>query len=86
MLKPVSRLFEEAAAFPLGAITALICLGDLGQMKSGQKVLINGASGGVGTVGLPIAKLFRAEVTDVCSTRNLELVRSLGADQVIDYT
>jgi len=85
-LKPTGMSFEKAAAIPLSALTALICLCDLGQMKSGQKVLINGASGGVGTLAVPIAKLFGAEVTGVCSTRNLDLVRSIGADRVIDYT
>ena len=86
LLKPASLSFEEAAAIPLGAVTALVCLDDLGQLKPGQKVLINGASGGVGTLAVQIARLFGAEVTGVCSTRNLELVRSLGAKHVIDYT
>ena len=85
-LKPTGMSFEKAAAIPLSAFTALTCLCDLGQMKSGQKVLINGASGGVGTLAVPIAKSFGAEVTGVCSTRNLDLVRSIGADRVIDYT
>ncbi len=85
-LKPTGMSFEKAAAIPLSAFTALTCLCDLGQMKSGQKVLINGASGGVGTLAVPIAKSFGAEVTAVCSTRNLDLVRSIGADRVIDYT
>jgi len=85
-LKPTGMSFEKAAALPLSAFTALICLCDLGQIKSGQKVLINGASGGVGTLAVPIAKFFGAEVTGVCSTRNLKLVRSIGADRVIDYT
>jgi len=85
-LKPTDMSFEKAAAIPLSVFTSLICLCDLGKMKSGQKVLINGASGGVGTLAVPIAKLLGAEVTGVCSTRNLDLVRSIGADRVIDYT
>ena len=84
--KPAGMSFEEAAAVLFSGITALICLCDLGQIKTGQRVLINGASGGVGTLTVPIAKSFEAEVTGVCSTRNLELVRSIGADQVINYT
>ncbi len=85
-LKPATVSFEQAASLPVAALTALQALRDIGKLEAGQKVLINGASGGVGTFAVQIAKSFGAEVTGVCSGRNVDLVRSLGADHVIDYT
>jgi NADPH:quinone reductase-like Zn-dependent oxidoreductase len=86
VLKPEDVTFEQAATAPIAALTALQGLRDKGRIQPAQKVLINGAAGGVGTFAVQIAKSFGADVTGVCSTRNVEMVRSIGADRVIDYT
>jgi NADPH:quinone reductase-like Zn-dependent oxidoreductase len=85
-LKPDGLTFEQAAAVPTSAIAALHALRDVGKVEPGQRVLVNGASGGVGTFAVQIAKSFGAEVTGVCGTANVEMVRSIGAEHVIDYT
>ncbi len=84
--KPARLSFEQAAAMPVAGFTALKALRDVAELQAGQKILINGAAGGIGTFAVQMARSFGAEVTGVCSTRNVELVRSLGADHVIDYT
>src|SRR2546426_8210917 len=86
VMKPDNVTFEQAASVPVAALTALQSLRDKGQIHRGQKVLVNGAAGGVGTFAVQIAKWFGADVTGVCSTRNVEMVRSIGADHVVDYT
>jgi NADPH:quinone reductase-like Zn-dependent oxidoreductase len=85
-MKPDSVSFEQAASLPIAGLTALQSLRDKGRIQPGQKVLINGAAGGVGTFAVQIAKTFGADVTGVCSTRNVDMVRSIGADRVLDYT
>ena len=84
--KPSNLTFEQAAAAPLAGFVALQALRDKGKVRAGQKILVNGASGGIGTFAVQLAKSFGADVTGVCSTRNVDLVRSIGADHVIDYT
>src|SRR2546423_10871084 len=85
-MKPGTVTFEQAASADVAGLTALQGLRDKGKIQAGSKVLINGAAGGVGTFAVQIAKTFGAHVTGVCSTRNVEMVRSIGADEVIDYT
>ena len=85
-MKPANMTFEQAAAVPMTGYTALQALRDTGRLRSGQKVLINGAAGGIGSIAVQIAKSFGAEVTGVCSPKSVDMVRSIGADRVIDYT